>query len=1478
MGYGGIGGGGGGGTSDISKVVDSFTIISLRAQATSGVSEGDVVYVAGKGFYAWDPASTETDDGDKVVKAADAATGRWKLVEDTSRGDNVLTPTITSPSSGSTNITPKPTITTNAYQSDRGNAQASMQIQIATNSDFSTIICDQSSSVAGVSIEVSETSGTLRPGLLDDNTLYFARARHKDSAGDFSFYSDKVSFTTGEFPTKFVAVNSGNWNSASTWGLSGSTEGLHYPPSWGGINCYVNKDVYLTIPEGVTASCASLRVGITNLSSQDTRLYVSGTLNISGSVSEYIPGGHTTKASFDGSGTLAIGSTQISLNTSYSVGEILILDCDDHRYAEPVKIESIASSGGGVYTYNLLTSGSNGIGGTWSATTIAHDKSTARVRKNADSPEFSQYGLFASGRKAEMHFCSGSVTNLHGSQWLRQIAGGSTRIYYYFKGTPNKRVTFKGDTTVPTDFQYDQTVSVDVGSGWYDHRWDIQYTDFSNFADLHFSGLEAYITGDHKACWRSTFTDCHIASGFSSWKSGMRTWIGNRFVRMKDNNSTSGLTGDGGNPKEVFRSGGYNSDSITSDTIKDRVQQKNLFHRQEGFSGYLLLDEQYSSTDNVWINVKNYLNAPVLQEKNFYFYSLDTAGSLYLGYASGSLTSSLQDSVWIGGSNNPWMLHFADDSTAADGERRYQRNYCQTYNPDQTDGGDVFSGNAANKNIRANNIVRMIGHDNPIILKTAAAANHIIQNETNVSPSASYYSAPTYYSLLISNYNVGIAITGDGNKVIDNLLYDVSTQSPGTARTAIKLYSGNDQLDEVRNNHFHGLTGGDTHPVSAVSSSGEKPYINLASSLDSSTLKADAASGSSTFIIDDSNGALWGGSGLNYPFYVVIDRDNAGEQLVRVASHALVGSDHTITLYSGEVLSKIHSASVTVDYAYGHADTTGDPRFADPYRDIESFVAGVLRNDNIFTYDFSDGTSSDVSDLDPDTDDKRTIARKVLQDELFKYNLSTYDPRYDEKNVLEWMRSGFTPQNPTVWSGSTEGSYRGAVDPGTIAWSNANSLYLDGINDYITVSDASSLDVTQMCMMMYVRIPNGSTKSGRLYSKQGSYGILIQDGKPAFEITADSLVDAPQSQGDTSINDNKWHHIAVTYDGSNAILYLDGKTEKSVTLTGNIVNSSNALLVGQNGSGVTCNVAQLALMNDDWSYDQLLEYVRPVETTHKGLYYFNGNANDATSNNHNGTATSVTYTTGMKMDKAANFDGTNSFISLPSGSSELRFLAGKGDIDKKFTICCRVKPSVTTEQYILDLGGSEVGLRIDANKRFRGFYFNSDDVEKFCVSDNEVVADTEYHVTFVCDGGEANLYIDGEEQSTYESGSVSYGRILSHTDTIDTNGSPACRIGSPASSTSNRFKGLIELLEIHDDALSPWEIKRKAKNKIIPTDLAKHSAFSECVHFFDFADEPMILASNSVKDKSGDNNNGTPVNMASEPQDRFDAPGWFDKD
>jgi hypothetical protein len=134
-----------------------------------------------------------------------------------------------------------------------------------------------------------------------------------------------------------------------------------------------------------------------------------------------------------------------------------------------------------------------------------------------------------------------------------------------------------------------------------------------------------------------------------------------------------------------------------------------------------------------------------------------------------------------------------------------------------------------------------------------------------------------------------------------------------------------------------------------------------------------------------------------------------------------------------------------------------------------------------------------------------------------------------------------------------------------VGWSgtNAYSMNFDGTDDYLTMSPVTPT-ATQGTISAWVKIPsNGggasifSWSSSALYpTAQGTFrtDLRIASGKLYYfyqQQHSGSVVDAVI--GNTTINDNAWHHVAVTSNGSAWSLYVDGSAE---TLT--VTNGSNS--------------------------------------------------------------------------------------------------------------------------------------------------------------------------------------------------------------------------------------------------------------------------------------------------------------------------------
>lgn len=140
----------------------------------------------------------------------------------------------------------------------------------------------------------------------------------------------------------------------------------------------------------------------------------------------------------------------------------------------------------------------------------------------------------------------------------------------------------------------------------------------------------------------------------------------------------------------------------------------------------------------------------------------------------------------------------------------------------------------------------------------------------------------------------------------------------------------------------------------------------------------------------------------------------------------------------------------------------------------------------------------------------------------------------------------------------------------TTAGKNGGALSFDGVNDRVVVADAASLDLTnRMTLEAWVR-PSTSTAAWRTvllkeHSSGLSYSLYSANGAQArpnahLNVGGDKGVTAP-----SGIPVDTWSHLAVTFDGATARLYVNGAQVATRAMSGSMATGSGVLSMGGNG-------------------------------------------------------------------------------------------------------------------------------------------------------------------------------------------------------------------------------------------------------------------------------------------------------------------------
>lgn len=134
----------------------------------------------------------------------------------------------------------------------------------------------------------------------------------------------------------------------------------------------------------------------------------------------------------------------------------------------------------------------------------------------------------------------------------------------------------------------------------------------------------------------------------------------------------------------------------------------------------------------------------------------------------------------------------------------------------------------------------------------------------------------------------------------------------------------------------------------------------------------------------------------------------------------------------------------------------------------------------------------------------------------------------------------------------------------------------DGSNDYVNVPSSSSLRVTNaITIAAWIKISRktGDSSDQIIVSKNGYdyilnvYGTGRGSNVGKVEVGGSAL--SPQwLVGSTVVDDNKWHYIVFTYDGSNKMIYVDGYPNTYPQATsGSFSSTTGALRMGRQPSG-----------------------------------------------------------------------------------------------------------------------------------------------------------------------------------------------------------------------------------------------------------------------------------------------------------------------
>ncbi|MCK4312209.1 MAG: choice-of-anchor D domain-containing protein, partial [Candidatus Cloacimonetes bacterium] len=233
--------------------------------------------------------------------------------------------------------------------------------------------------------------------------------------------------------------------------------------------------------------------------------------------------------------------------------------------------------------------------------------------------------------------------------------------------------------------------------------------------------------------------------------------------------------------------------------------------------------------------------------------------------------------------------------------------------------------------------------------------------------------------------------------------------------------------------------------------------------------------------------------------------------------------------------------------------------------------------------------------------------------------LNAGDPSTTVNDVGEYDLSG----EDRIQNGIIDiGAYESFISPDNFP---GYTLDFDGTDDYVSIPDHNSLDITEtLTIEAWVNFTNydngggivckGTGSGGEVYCLDaygGNLRFFFRIGGSAYSCTGGN------------ISFNEWHHIVGQFDGSNAIVYIDGLKTIGQAYSGSIDTNDNEVSIGsrQTGSGaydLNCSgkIDEVRIWNVARSESEIRENMYlTLSGTESGLvsnWQFNEGSDDAT--------------------------------------------------------------------------------------------------------------------------------------------------------------------------------------------------------------------------------------------------------------------------
>lgn len=235
----------------------------------------------------------------------------------------------------------------------------------------------------------------------------------------------------------------------------------------------------------------------------------------------------------------------------------------------------------------------------------------------------------------------------------------------------------------------------------------------------------------------------------------------------------------------------------------------------------------------------------------------------------------------------------------------------------------------------------------------------------------------------------------------------------------------------------------------------------------------------------------------------------------------------------------------------------------------------------VFADEFIDNTQANF-DLGTynGTEFNSTFVQLITQRDFPDNNITEASINMTDNIVLFHFNNDSTGENETYVRDLSDGSYNGTFMSSETGWTTAqvgNGLDFDGYDDYV---ELSAINIsTELSISAWVK----TTDQGHQYiltrwesgDGSNSYHFRVSnDGTIYGTTTTNGNYNAARDVSSTgTVDDGTWHHVAMVYNNSDTVLYIDGVEDGRISTTaGHLYDPSNNVRIGDlSDGGVAAN-------------------------------------------------------------------------------------------------------------------------------------------------------------------------------------------------------------------------------------------------------------------------------------------------------------------